>query len=203
LYLKLNFYKFFMEKKHLNNCWENSRKNKKWFTLIELLLVLFILSLWIVWASTLNFNTLSDKQKLGIFSNKIITAFEEIRGNSLLWKWIWVDLEIPEKWKIEFLPSWSGSIKTYYNNGTWVLYENINIETNYKIKELVCSSIDESFTGSITSTWIIEIEWKNLTLTWACNDIRYKKLQATLSLKSNFEKTIEINIINWLIESVQ
>lgn len=178
-------------------------QNQKAFTLIELLLVLFIISLWIIWASSLNFNSLNDQQKLGIFSNKIVTAFEEIRSNALLWKAVGVNLEIPEKWKIEFSTSWSGNIQTYYNNWTWVSYENINIETNYKVQELVCSSIDESFTGSISATGIIEIEWKDITLTWACDDVRYKKLKTTLSLKNNFEKTLEINTLNGLIESKQ
>ena len=120
-----------------------------------------------------------------------------------MWKAVGVNLEIPEKWKIEFSTSWSGNIQTYYNNWTWVSYENINIETNYKVQELVCSSIDESFTGSISATGIIEIEWKDITLTWACDDVRYKKLKTTLSLKNNFEKTLEINTLNGLIESKQ
>jgi len=178
-------------------------QNQKAFTLIELLLVLFIISLWIIWATSLNFNSLNDQQKLGIFSNKIVTAFEEIRSNALLGKWIWTSLEVPEKWKIEFAPSWTGTIQTFYNNGFWVLHNNINIETNFKIEEIVCSSIDWSFTWSISGTGIIEIEWKDLTLTWACDDTRYKKIKTTLSLKNNFKKTLEINTVNWLIESVQ
>jgi prepilin-type N-terminal cleavage/methylation domain-containing protein len=178
--------------------WKN---NKKWFTLIELLLVMFIIGIWILWASNLNFNSLNEKQKIDIFSNKIIVAFEEIRNNALLWKWIGTSLDIPEKWKIEISSSWTWGISTHYNNGSWITYENIDIETNYQVEDVTCSSIDNSFTWSTSWIWIIEIERDNLTLTWACDNINYKKMRVTLSLNNEFRKTLEINTVNWLIES--
>jgi len=81
-------------------------ENKNAFTLIELLLVIFLIIMWIIWTSSLNFNLLTDKQKLENFVNRANIEFEEIQSNALLWKWIWATLENPDKWKIEFLSSW-------------------------------------------------------------------------------------------------
>lgn len=178
------------------------KKKYQWFTLMELLLVLFIISVGIIWVSSLNLRAINDREKLDIFANKLIIAFEEMRTNALLWKWIGNDLEVPNKWKIEISTSGNGSIETYSNNGVWNLYDTTNIETDFRIKEVSCLSIDESFTGSAVWTVVIEAEGSTLSLTWACDDSRYKKTRAILDFKNNFEKTIEINTINGLIESI-
>ena len=174
-------------------------KNKNAFTLIELLLVIFLIIMWIIWTSSLNFNLLTDKQKLENFVNRANIEFEEIQSNALLWKWIWATLENPDKWKIEFLSSWTWNIKIYYKIWYWILYKNIEVEKDYNIEDIICSSLDWTFTWSIWSwTWIIEIEWSSLVLTWACSDIRFKKIKTIFNLNNIHKKTFEINTVNWL-----
>lgn len=180
------------------------KKVKKiiWFTLIELLLVITIIWIIALWLSQMNFNASSDKQKNEIFTNKIISNFEEVRNYSLLWKWIWVNLDNPEKWKVEFSTTWSWNITSYYFSwAIWTKYNENLFWTGYEIKNIECISLDNiDRSWNIAWTWIIEIIWPKLTLTWACNtDPSYKKLLIDVSYKNNFENNIEINTVNWLI----
>ena len=177
------------------------------FTLIELLVVISIISILFLWASKINFNSLNDKQKIEIFGNKVVSKFETIRNFAIIWKWIWLNLETPEKWKIEFSNSWSWNIKSSYFSWTlanWVKYDEIIFNNNYKIQKIECLNFDESssinFAWAMLWTWIIEIVWSKLTLTWSCNNPIYKKIKTTIKYKNNFEKNIEINTINWLVK---
>lgn len=185
------------------------KKNKKlfWFTLVELVLVIAIIWILAIWVSQISFTSLSDKENLEKFTNKIISNFEEVRNYSLIWKWIWTNLDNPIKWKIEISNSWSWNISSYYL--TWATWEkyNENIFWNYyEIKEIKCSNLDYTSSWTIAWTWIIEISWSQLTLTWACNDILVsnpKKIITKISYKNNFENTLEINTVNWLINLVK
>ncbi len=185
-------------------------KNKNAFTIIELLVAITIISILILWATNINFSRLNDKQKIDIYTNKILINYEQIRNNSLLGKWIWIDLVIPNKREINFSNYWSWQISTKYY--TWTtdigIVDNIIFFNDfYEISEIKCLSLDENnlvtFTWSNTATWTIEIKWNNLTLTWSCNNQIHKKLITTIKYKNNFEKKIEINTVNWLIKIIK
>jgi len=182
------------------------KKINRAFTLIELMLVIGIISIIAIWSSWINFNRLSDKQKIEIFSNKIITLFEKVRNNSLLWKGIWTNMQVPEKWKIEFSNAWNWQILTsYYLSWAtdWTIYDNNVFDTLFEIKELECTNINNTNTESILNwTWTIEINWSKLSLNWDCTDISHKKIITTVRYKNNFEEKIEINTINWLINKL-
>ena len=71
------------------------------FTLIELLVWIVIVIIIILWITKVDFNKIWDKQRLDKKVIQIISQIETIRNNSLLWKWIWVNLDVPEKYKID------------------------------------------------------------------------------------------------------
>jgi hypothetical protein len=174
--------------------------NNYWITLIELLVVISIIWILALWGSKINFNSLNDKQKIEIYSNKVISSFETIRNYSLIWKWIWVDLMSPEKWKIEFSKSWSWSVKSSYFSWWWVEYNNITFDDNYEISSIKCLKYNWNANWGLTwDIWTIEIIWTNLSLTWCVSSS--KILKTTIKYKNNFEKNIEINTINWLVDS--
>lgn len=177
---------------------------KKWgFTLIEILTVIAIISIISIWVSNINFNRLSEKQELDIFLNKIINNYEDIRNNSLLWKWIWNSLEVPEKWKIDFSNTWDWKIISYYYSWwlwDWIEYKDNKFEEYYKINKIECSKLDWEDTYYLSNeTWTIEIEWSNITLTWACNDKKYKIFNLTMDYKG-FQESFEINVLNWIVD---
>lgn len=190
-----HFTNLFMKKIQLNYA----------FTLIELLVWITIISIIILWTNSLNFNKINHKEKLNLFIYNIKSNFETTRNNALSWKGIWVTLDLPEKWKIEYSTTGSWIISTSTTNDwvSWVIYENIDFQQNFSLSEINCLKLDWSNDWNITWTWIIEFDWINLTLTWAsvisdCNE-ESKKLELTLKYQWE-EKKLIFNSLNWLAE---
>jgi len=184
----------------------NSKKIKKAFTLIELLVSITLISIMILSVSSLDYNRLSVKQELAIFTNSVKSNFETIRNSSLSWKWVWNDLILPEKWKVEYsgYNSWTIVNSTY----DWVDRTPLNITPLFKygfsISKIRCLTLDWNLNTDITSTWtwIIEFDWGEMTLVWDC-DIATpntsKILELTIKNRSD-TKTLLINTLNWLSE---
>lgn len=179
------------------------KKNKinKAFTLIELLVGISIMSIIILWVSSIDYNRLNNKQKLDIFSNKIKTSYESIRNNALSWKWIWVDLTVPNKWKIDYSTtnSWTISISQSIDKWVnWSNYDNIVFEQGFHISTINCLKYDwTSEDSNISWTWTIEIEWININLLWECTN-NSKILELHIEYKAD-SKIIRINSLNWLV----
>lgn len=190
-----------------------NNKSQKAFTLIELLVIIAIIWTIILWTNLMSFNNISNKQELDTKIIKISSNIELIRNNSLLWKWIWTNLIVPEKYKIDFSTSWSGIIKTYYYSwaiSDYVDYTFYDKEIDFsnkfeKISNIKCLDLKQTTENELTSseTWSIIIEWAKLTLSWSCTsnplDIDKKILEIEIKRKSDTKK-IQINTLNWLIE---
>ena len=98
------------------------KNNHNAFTLIELMVVIGIIAILILGSNFLNFNKVSNKQKLDTKTIRIVSQIEEIRNNSLLWKWIWTELIVPKKYRIDFSTSWSWVISTKYYSWSYMDY---------------------------------------------------------------------------------
>ena len=173
-----------------------------WFTLIELLVVMAILWIFALWTTNIDWGSLSDKQRMIIFNNKLVSNIETARNNSLIWRWIWPSLVVPKKWKIDFSLSWSWSMTVSYDSdwtNTWTPYTSLSVipEKFYSIKSLEYSNLDWTSTWNVSWTWIVVIEWSNLSLSNVSS--QYKKLKVILSYKDH-EGTFSINVVNGLIE---
>ncbi len=176
----------------------------KAFTLVELMAVIAIVSIIAIWTSRVNFSSLSDRQKLDIFSNIWISNYEHVRNNALLWKGFWTPLIIPEKWKIDFSTQDYGTINTYYyNSWSWVPYQGYSSTWNYfsQLTNFTCkrpnNSIENTFTWS-TNTGSIIFEGSQITLTWACDP--GSKILEYNAFYRDFNNIIQINTVNGLIE---
>lgn len=165
--------------------------------------------IWIIalWANSLNFWKLSDRQKLDWFFYKIKTNIETVTNNALIWRAIddgWT-MKVPKLWRIDFNWdynwNWTWTIKTYYSIN-WTIFTSFtendaNPENFYSIEINDWSNVlDTSWTNQ---TWWILIEWWNLSLTWAWIDSNSKVLEIKAKYK-NFEKVFTINTISWVIE---
>jgi prepilin-type N-terminal cleavage/methylation domain-containing protein len=170
------------------------------FTLIELLVVITLIVIITVWWMNLNFNTLNDSQNLNIFANKIITNFEEVRNNALLWKGVGTNLDIPKEWRIDFIRSWNGNIEVYYRTDIWNFYNKIPFSKDMKLISVECMNADESIKTNVISSWSILVENNSLHLWWECNDERYIKILLRISYKNTNEKFLEINRVNGLVQ---
>ena len=182
------------------------KKQKKYaFTLIELLVAIAIISIIILWTSNINFNKISDKQKLEWFFYKIKTNIETVANNALIWKAIKFpdnSISVPRKWKIDFNNSNSGIIQTYYYD--WInynIYNENNITTNnFNSINTSCESFNEVYNKKLTDTWSIIIEWWKLSFTWSSDCLQGQKILKIETKYKNFSKTFTINTISGVIE---
>ena len=177
------------------------KKSPSAFTLIELLVVIAIVAIIALWITKLNFNTISDKQKLKIVATKIISNFETVRWNALMWKWIWTNLDIPESYQIDFSTTWSWNITTQYLSGTLQTYTDIiplNFWSNFnEVSKIECAKLDNSTGPLLNNTVSIIIKWGRLSLT-GCTDVTSKKINIEIKRKQ-FTETIQVNTLNGLI----
>jgi prepilin-type N-terminal cleavage/methylation domain-containing protein len=170
---------------------------KKAFTLLEIMVVIALI--WIISFSItkINFNILSDKQRLNWFFYKVKSNIETIENNALIWKAvnIWTttnpNLIVPNSWKINFSNTGSWKIVSYYK------YQNTEHKYNEIIpKDFFQIEIYNNWT-LLTDTWTILIKWGNLTLTGITTNNKILKLKIKYK---QLEKQLLINSISWVIE---
>lgn len=178
-------------------------RNIKGFTLIELLVVIAItIILFTAW-SNINFNKISDKQELSIFNNQIISQFETVRNHALLWKWVELSIFIPESWELEYSVTWSGEINVSYLSGaTYLPYSEYNITAPdfHSITNINCLDSNSIILGASTPPVTMIIQWNDISISsWCVASTR--KLQFT-STRKWFSEIIEINTLNWVIQTL-
>lgn len=178
------------------------KKNKKGFTLTEVLLIIWVLSILTVLWNSLFTNKLSDVKKLSLFTNNLKTNIENQRNNSLLWKsqLYMGDLINPKKRIVEI---WVWNLTKFYIVDNW---NNKILDQNYKenslwkwtIKQISCYWLNDTTWDNINNLEI-EFIWKNIYLLWCTNP--EDKIIKVDTFLNNFTYTITINSVSWLIES--
>ena len=187
---------------------------KKAFTLIELIVWIAIIAIITLWITKLYWSNIPDKQKLDLFTNKIIWIIDSVKNYALVWKWIWNNLDTPKYFKIELSTgtlsagtfTWS-YLQTYYS--TWsnvdVIYDEMSIKSFnefYNINSIQCKKIDLSDPkDAIDGIVSISFEWSNATLSW-CTDNYHKIVDIELYYKS-FRKVIRLNALSWVVEEIK
>lgn len=132
------------------------KKLKKAFTLVEILVVISLIILIVLWINSINFNKLSNEQEAEIFSNKIVSIIEELRDDSITWKWktssTWIT---PIKERILEIKSWENfSIKSYFieiNKTEETPFREIKKSKKEKIETIKCGGVNPDI--KITFTW--------------------------------------------------
>ena len=170
------------------------------FTLIELIVVIAVIWVIALWVTRIDFNRVSDQQRIDIFTNEVASKIETVRNNALIWKWVWVNVETPDSWEIIASNTWSGSVQTSYDvGGTLTVSNEYSVTPNdlYEITDLNCLQLDDT-TESITWDIVIDIDGNDMTLS-GCSDDNYKILEITTQYK-NLSKTVRVNTLSWLVE---
>lgn len=183
----------------------NKKINNLGFTLIELVVWIAITIIIIMWGLSINFKSISDRQNLEIFTNKIISEIEKVRNYALIWKWIGVNITVPKIWKIEFNKWWNWTwtwnlITSYSNDGTtWIQENTIDIDKNIIINNIHCISVSWADVNlTTTQTWIIFFEWWKYLLWWDCLS-SYSNIKIE-TFSRWYTREIDFNVINWLIK---
>lgn len=173
-------------------------KEIKAFTLLEIMVVIALIWILVIWATNINFNSISDKQRLDWFFYKIKTNIESIKNNVLIWREVLDDWNtiISSKWQIDFNNNGSWSMSTYY-------YNDSNSKVSYPRYNIIPKDFYEIVISNswiwLTDTGSILINWRNLTLTWAWISGFDKVLEIVAKYKG-IEKEFTINTISWVIE---
>lgn len=179
----------------------NYQKNA--FTLVELIVWIAIIWLISLWITNMYSSNLPDRQKLDLFTNKVVWIIDSVKNYSLVWKWIWTDLITPNYFKMEL--SRSGSyLKTFFNTwGTDIYYSPMSInpfDTYYNINSIKCIWLDYS-SWAVVDDISITYNWSNITLSWCLNNYQ-KIIDLELAYKW-FKKTIRLNSISWVLEEIK
>lgn len=178
------------------------KKNKKWFTLIEIVLVIALIWILMVWLSRINFNNNLNKQKFEDFNNQIVTNIETVRNNALNWKWVLSggNLINPTKFNINLtltaMTTWHGLSYNNLLNEVNVSFNNIN-----KITSIKCANLD--WTNEINTTPVnnlkLDFNGKDVeTSCWSLNNKIWKLIKIRTSAWS-FTKEITFNTVTWTI----
>ena len=169
------------------------------FTLAELMVWIAILSILWFWIAQLNFERLSQSQQLDIEIVKITNILEETRNNSLIWKWVWVNLDTPDNWSVIIDSSVNGSIES-----RWTIasvpesFDTWNAGNNFSITNLRCQAFDGTNDLSTSSSVSINYIWPDLDLV-GCSSNDFKRLVFDYGIW-NTSKEISINAVTWVIE---
>lgn len=184
------------------------KKNKNAFSLIELVVVIGLITFIALTATSLNFQWLSDKQKLEIFSNRIITQIEAIRNDALVWKNLYditkkIWFEDIEQWEIAINKTTATLEVTAYPRQKDIseVKEPRIVTTNKasaweKIEALKCNWA--WWEKSIDSAKIV-FEWtKTAKVIWEdCNENSILQFELSYSKE---KWIIEFDPVSWLVE---
>ena len=184
------------------------KKNKNAFSLIELVVVIGLITFIALTATSLNFQWLSDKQKLEIFSNRIITQIEAIRNDALVWKNLYdttkkILFEVIEQWEIAINKTIATLEVTAYPRQKDIseVKEPRIVTTNKasaweKIEALKCNWA--WWEKSIDSAKIV-FEWtKTAKVIWEdCNENSILQFELSYSKE---KWIIEFDPVSWLVE---
>ena len=178
------------------------------FTLIEILVVVWILWILAFWYSNIDFSRISQKQEVAIETLKIKSILEEVKQNALLWRALGSSPVTPKAWKIEFSRIWSGSLNVYYtNNGTnWLNYNDINwqLKQGFSIKSIVCKNVQGGSSANLSNTWVLSFTGSSISLwetgTNCSNSDTYKIVEITQG-NLLLSETIRFNSVTWVLET--
>lgn len=184
------------------------KKNKNAFSLIELVVVIGLITFIALTATSLNFQWLSDKQKLEIFSNRIITQIEAIRNDALVWKNLYdttkkIWFEDIEQWEIAINKTTATLEVTAYPRQKDIseVKEPRIVTTNKasaweKIEALKCNWA--WWEKSIDSAKIV-FEWtKTAKVIWEdCNENSILQFELSYSKE---KWIIKFDPVSWLVE---
>ncbi|NDK07769.1 prepilin-type N-terminal cleavage/methylation domain-containing protein [Candidatus Gracilibacteria bacterium] len=181
-------------------------RNKKAFTIIELLVGITIISLITIGITKLYTSDIPDKQKLDLFTNKIVGIFDTIKNYSLVGKGVGADLVTPNYYLIEL--SKSGSyLKTYYSTGglnnTYYNQMSVNpLGEHYNIHSIKCNTLAlNNSTLSINDDISIKYENGNITLSGCTNS--YQKIVDIELYYKGFKKVLRLNSISGVLEQIR
>lgn len=171
------------------------------FTIAELMVAIALISLLALWISNLNFNRISNKQRIATETIKVVSLIENIRNYSLTGRWVGTNLDHPDYWEVVF--DTNGSIRAQYELSGTQDYETKKILAPFSLSELRCSNLNRSWIDSSPTSLTLRFNGDNISIqncpTTTVSAGKAKILEADVSFDT-ITKTIRINTLTWIIE---
>lgn len=170
------------------------------FTLIEILVWMALIGVIAIGISRLNFNRLSDMQRIEIETTAISSILEETRNNALIWRWVWTNFTTPSEWKIIINNSTpQGTVVSQYNTSWYTSYRNWAAVSPFTIREIRCKDIN-GWSSEMSSNVELSFQKSSINISsWSCTQAKAKIIEIDFG-NSRIFKTIQMNTISWVIE---
>lgn len=149
-------------------------KTKKWFTLVELLVVITIITILSIMATNLDFNKKTSKEKAERFMNQVVSIIDTEKINSKIWRWIkiWSGIVNIDFAKIK-ISTWSINVLYYTGNSISSLnfaWSGASIKYPYYKESLYEINLIQ-FLNSSWSVINTASPWKNLDIIFSSDNI--------------------------------
>lgn len=189
---------------------------KKWFTLVEIMFVVAIISLVAITFWKLSISSWTDN-KLASFTNKVVAKIDYAKNSSLTWKGYlsWSSVQIPTNWDVILTTTWNGSIKIDTNINE--LDETLQQWDKDKINAIYCLSnsyeksynpkqvdlVNQKITANKVTTATIKFEWReSKIITNPAKDCKWLIVETSFNnWTDNIVKQIfTYNKLSWVID---
>ncbi len=163
-----------------------------WFTLIELLVAISIIAILAIGVSNINWNRLSDRQKITIFQNRVVSEIETIRNNALFGKAVTPALIVPHTWRIDLSAAGIDIDYSQLWDNNFEDYTDLILQPRETISAVYCwSDLSTPITGELI------IQGADMHLLWDCNGEQILVLD--LEYNESSSGSMQINVVNGLI----
>lgn len=173
------------------------------FTLIEMIVVIMLIGIFTLWATSVDFSRLSMRQEQAVFTNDIIQTLQTVKNYAFQGKAVGNPLETPDTWKVQISPTWNWAINTSYSLSTVSNnYPSLSFSAEqwYTIWSIICKSFDRTISEQVSSAVSITFSGDDMSVS-GCSSNTYKILEISTS-HAGFSDVIEINTVNGVIQKV-
>ncbi len=182
------------------------RSSESGFTIIEIIVVVALLAIFTLTATSIDFSRLSVRQEQEIFTNQVIGTIQTLKNFSFQWKWVGTSLETPNTWTLNISQNGNGEIQSSYNTNTAssVPYPSLDIDErdDYNISDIVCKSFDGSLSDDapLSDSVTLSFTGDRITLS-GCPSPRYTILEFTTS-HAGYSDTVQIHTVSTVIQKL-
>ena len=177
------------------------KKTYNAFTLIELIVLMWIIMILGVIITSLDFNRISQDEIINTESIKILASLEEMRNNALIWRAEDIDWTIPQSWNISFNKdddTYTTSI-TKSDNITEAIKTN-TLRSPFEIINISCQNLDGSSSEDADDVEILFSIWWSTKLS-GCDE-NNKIVEIELWIWDTTQIIIKINTLTNVIEQI-
>ena len=176
------------------------------FTIIEIIVVIALLAIFTLTATSVDFSRLSVRQEQEIFTNQVIGTIQSLKNFAFQWKWVGLSLETPSEWTLRISENGNGEIRSSYTTSTAsnIAYPSLSIDErdNYSISGIICKSFDGSLPDETPTSDTVTLSFiSDRIILSGCPSPRYTILEFTTS-HGEYSDIVQIHTVSTVIQKL-